>query len=506
MTEQIPDTLIYDNRTFIIIDIEYGKHPHTEFVIIPDNFLHSTDNFRRYEAEYSIENGQLFGRQVLDMYNYVSDDEDEIHHTYSPKTPLHYTGSMLIGRKKDENKYWNTDFIESYLDADEAFELYFEDGVLTEIRNLAEAIAEAITEKDIIRKSLWWTSELITPEEHWDVLKEHWRTYLKYPYRCNTYRGISGTEEENPDSYSECCFRELEEKKRKRDEDCTEVDKILSYLPLFREKKGNFLKRIPAENEDEADNYEIIDKDAYEKFIEFENSFYNSPLYDKSYSSHSKTLLSYYPDINEAVLHADRTEICAILTGVIRSYYFCVNNEGYEEDIEDGTYIPILENLGRIIDETYHPWKKTDLRTGDARFAGMKNWKLDETLPPDEPKNLEERIVRPQMGKVLRIIDETYIAGSSYVNLDDEEYYNRFHDNKPLNLVLEPENQYDKKAVRIEDSEHVKLGYIPRAVNDIPYRLLYGGYHVYAYPVSIKTDAKKKYCICVVMDINTNAR
>lgn len=500
MTEQIPDTLIYDNRTFIIIDIEYGKHPHTEFVVIPDNFPHWTDNYRRYKAEYSIEDGQLFGRQVLDMYNNISDDEDEIHHTYSPKTPLHYTGSMLIGRKIDD-EFWNTNFIESYPDADEAFELYFEDGVLTEIRNLAEALSEFET----IKKSLWWTSELISPAERSNVLDEHCRTHLKYRYSYGTYRWDTGFEPENPDEDREY-FRELEEKKRKREEECAEVEKILSYLPLFREKKGNFLKRIPAENEDEADNYEIIDKDAYEKFIEFENSFYNSPLYDKSYSSHSKTLLSYYPDINEAVLHADRTEICAILTGVIRSYYFCVNNEGYEEDIEDGTYIPILENLGRIIDETYHPWKKTDVRTGDARFIGMKNQDLDETLPPDDTKTLENSLSRAQMGKVLRIIDETYIAGCSYVNLNSDEYQTRFFENKPLNLVLEPENQYDKKAVRIEDSEHVKLGYIPRAVNDIPYRLLYGGYHVYAYPVSIKTDAKDRYCICVVMDINTNVR
>ena len=502
MTGQIPDTLIYDNRTFIIIDIEYRKHPHTEFVVIPDNFLHSTANYRGYEAEYSIEDGQLFGRQVLDMYNNISDDEDEIHHTYSPKTPLHYTGSMLIGRKNDENESWNTEFIESYPDADEAFELCFKNGCLTEIRNLAEAIAE----KDTIRKSLWWTSELIHPEERRDVLEEHWRTYLKYPYGYSTYLWTTGTEEENPDSYSERCFRELEEKKRKRNEDCAEVERVLSYLPLFREKKGNFLKRIPADNEDEPEKYEIPDKDAYEKFMEFETSFYNSPLFDKLYSSHSKTLYAYYPNRDEAILHADRTEICAILTGVIRSYYFCVNNEGYEEDIENGTYIPILENLGRIIDETYHPWKKTDLRTGDARFTGMKNWNQDETLPPDDTDSLEKKLTRAQMGKVLRLIDETYIAGFSYVNLNSDEYQTRFFENKPLNLVLEPENQYDKKAVRIEDSEHVKLGYIPRAVNDIPYRLLYGGYHVYAYPVSIKTDAKDRYCICVVMDINTNVR
>ncbi|MDO5828980.1 MAG: HIRAN domain-containing protein, partial [Methanocorpusculum sp.] len=155
---------------------------------------------------------------------------------------------------------------------------------------------------------------------------------------------------------------------------------------------------------------------------------------------------------------------------------------------------------------TYHPWKKTDLRTGDARFIGMKNWNQDETLPPDDTDSLEKKLTRAQMGNVLRLIDETYIAGFSYVNLNSDEYQTRFFENKPLNLVLEPENQYDKKAVRIEDSEHVKLGYIPRAVNDIPYRLLYGGYHVYAYPVSIKTDAKDRYCICVVMDINTNVR
>lgn len=499
MTGQTPDTIIFDNRTFIIIDVEHGKHPHAEFVSIPADYIRTTDNRRGFKAEYRIENGKLFGRQNLDICSpdRYNDEDDSRRHTHSPETPLHYTGSLLIGRKNDEHGCWNTDFIESYTDADEAFELCFENGSLTETRNLAEAA----TEKDDIRKSLWYTSELITPEERSAVLSEHWRTYLKHPYGCSTYRWTTGTEEENPDSISERRFRELEEKMRKRSEDCAEVERILSYLPLFREKKGNYLKWIPAENEGEPKTYEIPDKEAYDKFEEFKNSFYHSPLYDYLYPDHIETLFAYYPNRDEAMLHADRTEICAILTGVIRSYHFCVNNEGYEEDIEDGTYIPILENLERIVDETYHPWKKTDLRTGDARFAGMKNWNKDETLPPDEPEDLEETTVRPQMGKVLRIIDKTYIAGSSYVNLDDEEYEKRFYDNKPLNLVLEPENQYDKKAVRVEDSKHVKLGYLPRDVNDIPYRLLRGGYHVYAYPLWMQIDTKRRYYICVIMDI-----
>ncbi|HJJ31984.1 MAG TPA: HIRAN domain-containing protein [Methanocorpusculum sp.] len=479
MTAQEPDYLIFDNRSFIVIDIEYGKHPETEFIQPGKNAINTTANYRGYEAEYRIVDNRLFGIQI---------PADETH-----PVPLHYTGSMLIARKTDDDEFWITDSLWCFLDADEAFELSFEDGMLKNTRNLADACAEMKK----IRTSEWWTSESVTHRDRLTVLDDYCRDCLCGSYGHNTYRWMTDGQPEKDRR-----FRELEERKHQREKDREWVQKLLSYLPLFREKKGNYMKPLPDPPEYPEPSYEIPDKDAERKLSEFEWIFHDSPLADRNYQSHIHPLLSYYPGVERAAQHADKTEIGALITFVFRSYHFGFGD--FDEDVETGTFIPLLENLERITDEWYHPWKKTDLRTGDDRFTGMTDRTKDETLPPDEATDLIITMVRPEMGKVLRIIDKTYIAGYMYVNMDSDEYKDRFFKSKPLNLVLEPENQYDKKAVRVEDAEHVKLGYLPKTVNDIPYRLLYGGYRVSAYPISISEGKTKTYNICVIMDVAEN--
>ena len=45
----------------------------------------------------------------------------------------------------------------------------------------------------------------------------------------------------------------------------------------------------------------------------------------------------------------------------------------------------------------------------------------------------------------------------------------------PVRLVREPDNQYDKYAIRIENMAGNKMGYMPRSLNHIPARLMDAG-------------------------------
>lgn len=48
-----------------------------------------------------------------------------------------------------------------------------------------------------------------------------------------------------------------------------------------------------------------------------------------------------------------------------------------------------------------------------------------------------------------------------------------------LSFVREPENKYDKKAIRVDNAAGEKLGYIPRQQNEILSRLMDGGKLLY---------------------------
>ena len=325
MTKQIPDYFTFKNRQFIVIDIERGKRPHEEFVQKMRRPV-STACYRGYVAQYQMEDDKLFGHQIFNDGN-------------SPDTLLHYTGSMLIAWNHD--KFWTTDFLQCYLNAEEAYELFFEDGILKVIQDLTSVIAEAKT----IRKSRWWISDLVSPNERNETMDEFCRSHLKASYGYNTYRwkSDSGTDE---DEYDTEYFRNLEERKRKRQEEDEWVQKLCGYLPLLRELKGNYMMENP--NPKDKLGYDAIipkDEETYRKCRMFLHLGYDSPLWDHEYNSHIVPLLNYYPKHEEAYLHANWEEICALLTGTLRAEYWA---EGaFEDQIEDGTYIPLLENLER---------------------------------------------------------------------------------------------------------------------------------------------------------------
>ena len=73
---------------------------------------------------------------------------------------------------------------------------------------------------------------------------------------------------------------------------------------------------------------------------------------------------------------------------------------------------------------------------------------------------------------------DTYIAGTThfegieelapYLNIDDR-----------LDFFREPDNQYDKKAIVIKNSDGVKIGYVPREDNVVFSRLMDAGKLLY---------------------------
>ena len=73
----------------------------------------------------------------------------------------------------------------------------------------------------------------------------------------------------------------------------------------------------------------------------------------------------------------------------------------------------------------------------------------------------------------------TRINGSRYVE-NIEQLARALREGDSVRLVLEPENPYDERAIRVDTMDGDKLGYIPRRANEILFNLMNAGKHVYA--------------------------
>lgn len=78
------------------------------------------------------------------------------------------------------------------------------------------------------------------------------------------------------------------------------------------------------------------------------------------------------------------------------------------------------------------------------------------------------------------------VAGSYYV----EDFFillMKLEHGDRLVLVREPDNKYDTYAIRIQNAEGKKLGYVPRTMNHIPARLMDAGKVIYAKVAGLDT-------------------
>ena len=164
VTVQIPDLMYFGEMEFVLIDIEEGKQiiEFAEFAMPehdPDLLMLNTACWRGYAMEYHVIRDILYGIKDLGGIR-------------SPRTMIPYTGSCIIARGDNIR---NTDFIEMYLDADEAFELYFEEGVLKEKFSLDPALEEARA----------------TTDDNRETMDRIARKHLRYRYGKSTYKWLT---------------------------------------------------------------------------------------------------------------------------------------------------------------------------------------------------------------------------------------------------------------------------------------------------------------------------
>ena len=86
-------------------------------------------------------------------------------------------------------------------------------------------------------------------------------------------------------------------------------------------------------------------------------------------------------------------------------------------------------------------------------------------------------------GMIMPFVQELFlleceIAGTGFVK-DIEGKARALKEGEVVSLVREADNQYDKLAIRIDNTDGGKLGYVPRRKNEIPARLLDGGKMLY---------------------------
>ena len=127
MTIQVCDFVNYKNSRYVLIDCEKEKSVIDSAELDLKGKICDTSCHRGYTAEYFIEDNILYGIKTVGTY---SDEEKS-----SERTRMFYTGSIVIG----DGSFG--DFLECCLGCSEAYELYFENGVLTEVNDLSEMLS-----------------------------------------------------------------------------------------------------------------------------------------------------------------------------------------------------------------------------------------------------------------------------------------------------------------------------------------------------------------------------
>ena len=153
MTMQMNDYVFYNGKRYNLVDLEVRKSLVNTADFKIENNICDTDCFRGYFAEYFIEGNFIFGIK----HNYDKKSE---------KMNMMYTGSMIIAYTK--NKFGSAQFLEDYLDFDEALELYFIDGELVELTDLTIVIEKwkQIENNEWTNTSKWWELKRNFATEH----------------------------------------------------------------------------------------------------------------------------------------------------------------------------------------------------------------------------------------------------------------------------------------------------------------------------------------------------
>ena len=93
-----------------------------------------------------------------------------------------------------------------------------------------------------------------------------------------------------------------------------------------------------------------------------------------------------------------------------------------------------------------------------------------------------EEILKPLQKEIL--LFETYIAGTMYI--EDESLIDALNLGEKLTLKREPQNAFDEKAIRVDNKDGKKLGYVPEKDNLIFSRLMDAGKMLYAKVLKVR--------------------
>ena len=181
MTMQASDSVRYKKKVYTLVDCTSNLIATADFGIMGSDVT-CTACYRGYTAEYSVKKNVLYGVKHINGFLRLEGEELE-----SDWLKMNFTGSILIA--KPGERYFNSDFIDSYLFADIAYELRFEDGVLQEEISLSEAIKEwKEMEVQIDKENAEKVKQGIYEDEYEgyrrkaDIREEFARKHLKYKY------------------------------------------------------------------------------------------------------------------------------------------------------------------------------------------------------------------------------------------------------------------------------------------------------------------------------------
>ena len=142
MTVQKKDHMSLDGDRFTLLCIERDKEiaDHTKFImpakVTKDNLRWSTGCYKGYTMEFYSIQKKLYAAKKQDIWC-----DDDIKEVESKRIFVPFTGSCVIARGGNYCSVSNRTMW--YIEYNEAFELYFEKGVLKEKRSLASSIEKA---------------------------------------------------------------------------------------------------------------------------------------------------------------------------------------------------------------------------------------------------------------------------------------------------------------------------------------------------------------------------
>lgn len=189
MTAQISDYVVFNGKGFSLIDTEKGKDLYLTIPVETTNeakatknfgFLNSTACYRHHFAYYFVKEDILYG---VDGKNCETEETIEFSDKFKK---CDYTGAMLIAYNNEDSLPLNSDFIASFIRADEAYEIHFKKGKLDDIVDLKPVIESFREGTDNYNKYLE-----IGNNFEFEKREKFLKTFLKYKYNeKSTYKWL----------------------------------------------------------------------------------------------------------------------------------------------------------------------------------------------------------------------------------------------------------------------------------------------------------------------------